>query len=268
MFVYTFWEPRENIPYYLRLCMETWKKFLPNATIVVLDYKNINEFLDVRELGLNLFSGKLSLPQISDAIRIALLAKHGGVWLDIDTIILSSNVEKYFLPEEKHRTILFYYSGDNFCQMCFINTPPNAMCMNLWREFVRERIWNLKHSVITDWSFVGNDFIDEYSKKYPDEFKLIDRNIAMPDKDLISDSKKGAEAAYITYYFLRNYHLQDISNELLFLQNSWTPYFFKNFSREEFFRCDCTMTNFLAEALEIKLPSPDLRFRIKLQKSN
>lgn len=74
--------------------MQTWKKFLPHATIVVLDYKNIGEFLDVRELGLNLFSGKLTLPHIADAIRVALLAKHGGVWLDIDTIILSSDAEK------------------------------------------------------------------------------------------------------------------------------------------------------------------------------
>lgn len=240
---------------------------MPNATIVVLDYNNIGEFLDVRELGLNLFSGKLTLPQISDAIRVALLAKHGGVWLDLDTIILNSNVEKYFLPEKKHRTIFFHYPKDNFCQMCFINTPPNSMCMNLWREFIRERLWNLNSATVTDWSFIGNDFIDEYSRRYPNEFKLIDRHIAMPDKDLISDSKIGAEAAYVTYYFLQNYHLKDISNEMLFLQNSWTPTFFKNFSREEFFRCDCTMTNVLAEALEISLPPPPIRFRVKLNGS-
>ena len=106
LFVYTFWEPREKIPFYLRLCMETWKKFLPNATIVTLNYKNISEFLDVRELGLNLFSDRrFSFMHVSDALRVALLAKRGGVWLDIDTIILSSDAEKYFLPDKKHRTI-------------------------------------------------------------------------------------------------------------------------------------------------------------------
>ena len=203
MFVYTFWEPREAVPYYLQLCMETWKKNLPNATIVVLDYKNIGEFLDVRELGLNLFSGRLSLPQIADAIRVALLAKSGGVWLDADTIVLSRNAEKYFLPDKKHRTVLFCYKADNFCQMCFINTPPGAVCMNLWRESVREKIWNLNAATPVDWDFIGNSFIDEYSSAHPKEFKLLDRQIAMPDKDLISDSKTGAEAAYVTYYHAR-----------------------------------------------------------------
>ncbi len=79
MFVYTFWEPHDQIPYYLQLCMETWKKFLPNATIVLLDYKNIGDFIDVRETGLKLFSDKITLQVVSDAIRVAILAKHGGV---------------------------------------------------------------------------------------------------------------------------------------------------------------------------------------------
>ena len=263
MFVYTFWEPRDQIPYYLRLCMETWKKFLPNATIVLLDYKNIGEFIDVRELGLNLFSDKFTLPQISDALRVALLAKHGGVWLDIDTIILSSNAEKYFLPDKKHRTVFFVYPEDKFCQMCFINTPPAAMCMNLWRESIREKLWNLTPSTPVDWDFIGNAFINDYVQNFPEEFNLIDRNVAMPDKDLISDSKNGAGRAYSIYYFLRNYHLKDISNDMLFLQNSWSPPFFKKMSPKDLFRFDCTMTNVLAEALDIKLPSA--RFRIKLE---
>ena len=262
LFVYTFWEPRENVPFYLRLCMETWKKYLPNATIILLDYKNIGEFIDVREIGLNLFSGRLTLPQISDAIRIALLAKHGGVWLDADTIILNSNAEKYFLPDKKHRTVFFYYPKDNFCQMCFINTPPNSMVMNLWFQNVKEKIWNINTLNFIDWDFIGNSFINEYSKKYPNEMQLLNRRLAMPDKDLISDSKFGAEAAYVQYYFLQNYHLKDVSNDMLFLQNSWTPPEFKQVPPDKFFFFDCTLVNVLAEALEIKLPPHTQRIRV------
>ena len=260
MFVYTFWEPRESVPYYLRLCMATWKKFLPNATIIVLDYKNIGEFIDVREIGLNLFSGKLDLPKISDAIRVALLAKHGGIWLDADTIILNPNAEKYFLPDKKHRTVLFGYPKDNFCQMCFINTPPNSMCMNLWLQDIKEKIWNLNQTTEIAWDFIGNSFIDKYSKEYPKEVKIIDRALAMPDKALTSDSILGTGDAYNYYYFLQNYHLKDISNDMLFLQNSWTPPEIKQISSEEFFYLDCTLVNVLAEALGINLPPPTAEF--------
>ena len=253
MFVYTFWEPRENIPFYLQLCMETWKKFLPTATIVLLDYKNIGEFLDVRELGLNLFSGKLTLPQIADAIRVALLAKHGGVWLDIDTIILSSNAEKYFMPDEKHRTVFFGDTEKSALRICFINTPPNSMCMNLWREVIKEKIWNLNFATKVKWDFLGNSFIDNYAKNFPDEIKIFDRHPIMPELELVSNSLDNG-AAYRIYYFMQNHHLREITADILLLHNSWTPPFFKQVSSKEFFYLDCTMVNFLAEALEITLP--------------
>ena len=220
LFVYTFWEPRENIPFYLRLCMETWKKFLPNATIVVLDYKNIGEFLDVRELGLNLFSDKrFSLMHVADAIRIALLAKYGGVWLDADTIVLNSNAEKYFLPDEKHRTIFFGNTENRSPRICFFNTPPCSMCMNLWREFIREQIWNLKPETFINWDFLGNKFIDEYAQLHSDEIKIIDRNLAMPELKLMSESVTYRQS-YLIYYFLQNHHLADVEVDMLLLHNS------------------------------------------------
>ena len=251
MFVYTFWEPRERMPFYLQLCMETWKKFLPNATIVLLDYKNINELLDVRELGLNLFSGRFTLPQIADAIRVALLAKHGGIWLDVDTIILNSDAEKFFLPDEKHRTVFFGNVEHRSCHIGFINTPPAAMCMNLWREFIRERIWNLKPSTPVTWAFFGNNFINDYSAKYPDEIEILDRQLVLPEaKSELSQP----EAAYLEYYFLQNRRLADVPADMLLLHNSWTPPQIKQLSPQEFFRVDCTLVNVLAETLGITPP--------------
>ena len=261
LFVYTFWEPRDQIPYYIQLCMETWKKFLPNATIVVLDYKNSNEFSDVRELGLNLFSGRLTLPQISDAIRIALLAKHGGVWLDADTIILSSDAEKYFLPDEKHRTIFFYVPETQGVHIAFINTPPTAMCMNIWYESVREKLWNLRPSTPVDWDFFGNTFINDYIKAQPDEIKLFAADLVVPERKLISDSIN-AYTAYIDYYFVQNRHISDIDADMLLLHNSWTPPLFKQVSPQNFLKLDCTMVNVLAEALDIELPLSHARLRI------
>lgn len=255
LFVYTFWEPRENIPFYLRLCMETWKKYLPNATIVVLDYKNIGEFIDVRELGLNLFSGKFSLALIADAIRVALLAKHGGVWMDVDTIILNSNAEKYFLPDEKHRTVFFGDTEEKSCHVAFINTPPKTVCFELWREFIREKIWNSNNVPFVNWDFLANSFIDDYAKKYSDEIKILDANLVVPERKLISFSTS-AELAYLNYYFFQNHHLANMNADMILLHNSWTPSEFKQIPPDKFFYVDCTMVNVLAEALGINLPPP------------
>ena len=270
MIVYTFWEPREKVPYYLQLCMETWKKFLPNTEVVVLDYKNIGEYIDIdKDIGSNLRSGQISLQVISDAIRIAVLLKYGGVWLDFDTIILNSNVEKYFLPDEDNKVVFFGRRKDesyakNFCQMCFINTRPNSKLINVWLDYIREKLSKLPPSEPrAKWSFFGNSFINKYSLEHPEEVKLINNRIAMPHKNLMLPHEKTGKRAYYEYYFYENYHLEDISNDMLFLQNSWTPRYFKKLAPKDFLSYDCTLTNVLAEALEIKLPPSQSRSRIK-----
>lgn len=238
---------------------------MPNATIVVLDYKNIGEFLDVRELGLNLFSGKLMLMHIADAIRVALLAKHGGIWLDADTIVLSPNAEKYFQPDEKHRTVIFGNLKNKICHIAFINTPPNAVCMNLWREFIKEKIWNLKPSTPVNWDFFGNTFINDYAKKYPHEIEIIDHVEVTPEINtpFMPDNRQNA---YIDFFFRKNLHLADIKADMMLLHNSWTPAAFKQLSPGDFFRIDCTMTNVLAEALNLPVPPPRSRIRLNGEK--
>jgi hypothetical protein len=35
--IFTFWEPKENVPAYLTPCMKTWANFLPEYEVAVLD---------------------------------------------------------------------------------------------------------------------------------------------------------------------------------------------------------------------------------------
>ena len=262
LIVYTFWEPREKIPYYLQLCMETWKKFLPNAEIILLDYKNIGEYIDMNVFDKKLLSGRFSLPKIADAIRVALIAKHGGVWMDVDTIILNSNAEKYFLPDEKNRAAFFGSVKNRGVRICFINTPPETKCMNLWLEFIQERIRTLTPETPIAWNFLGNSFISNYSRQNPEEIKIFPVRSAMPQLKILSKEISYRQCDN-EFFFAKNLHLSDIKEDLALLHNSWTPRGFKKLSPEDFLRCDCTMTNVLAEILELKIPPPNERLRFK-----
>ena len=238
------------------------EKFAECATIVLLDYSNIGEYLDVNELGVELFSGKFNRSQVADAIRVALLAKYGGVWIDCDTIILKSDAEKYFLPNEEHKTVFFGYPKGRSCIIGYINSPSDAKCMTLWLQYVKEKIQSATHTTKFTWNFMGNAFLDDYLKKNIEGVKIIDDNLIRPEKKFVTSSKSFKEA-YTDYYFLQNHHLKDLQNDMLYLHNSWTPPFYKNLSMEELLRCDCTMTNVLAEALEIELPHPSERRRFE-----
>lgn len=269
--VYTFWEPREKIPYYIQLCMKTWEKFLPNTEIVLLDYKNIREYVDIDELGEVLLSGRFSLRQVSDALRVLLLAKRGGVWMDTDTIVLNSDIEKYFLPDEQNRTIFFGNATSRAPHIAFINTPPAAKCINLWLEFIKERIQTLTPETVIDSLFLSNTFINSYSKNHADEIEILDRRLVMPELKIIPKSEdltqQSRMEAHQNYYHKQNRHLADVGVDMVMLHNSWVPGFYRNYSPEDWLRCDCTLTNILAEALDMPLPPEQERFRL-IQKEN
>ena len=94
-YIFTFWEPKDKMPHFLRLCILTWKKYLHDYEIVILDYQFTKYYL-----GETLFSKiickKMSIMVQSDAIRIAILNKFGGIWMDADTIITSKEFLRYF----------------------------------------------------------------------------------------------------------------------------------------------------------------------------
>ena len=84
--IFTFWEPKGKIPGYLELCLDTWKKYLPEYEIIILDYDNLNDWIGKNYYNKVLYE-KFSLPIQADAIRCAVLCKYGGVWMDIDTVV-------------------------------------------------------------------------------------------------------------------------------------------------------------------------------------
>ena len=201
LIICTFWEPREKIPYYLQLCMETWKKNLPNAELILLDYKNLGDYIDLSEIGESLFSGRLPLPQVSDAVRVAFLSKYGGVWLDVDTIILNPDAEKYFLPDPKNRTVLFGGVKSRCSHLAYINAPPAtiSICIKDWYEHVKKSLQSLKSSTKFTWSFLGNDFINNYAQKHINEVEILSDTLVMPARRI--SPGKAFKDIYVDYFF-------------------------------------------------------------------
>ena len=238
------------MPYYIRLCIETWKKFLPEAEIIVLDFGNLGNYARPEELGTNLLSGKFSFMHISDAVRVLMLEKYGGIWLDADTVILSSGAKKYFVRDENYPVTFFGKLNTNSCPTCFINALPHTKMLREWLEFIRERINNPDSP--PSWDYFSNAFTDEYFKNHPDEIKRFDILPVMPEESEIQRSVPDMINNYLEYYFFTSKHIEDVDAEMLFLHNSWVPLEFKIFGREEFLRCNFTLANVLMATLDLK----------------
>jgi len=99
-YVWLYWENKKNTttPNYIQLCRESVKKNCSkNLNIILLDNININKYLPNLRKDIN----NLSIPQKVDYIRLAILKKYGGIYLDSDIILFKSlnyfiNLLKYY----------------------------------------------------------------------------------------------------------------------------------------------------------------------------
>eukprot|EP00933_Yihiella_yeosuensis_P008636 TRINITY_DN114208_c0_g1_i1.p1 TRINITY_DN114208_c0_g1~~TRINITY_DN114208_c0_g1_i1.p1 ORF type:complete len:403 (-),score=57.66 TRINITY_DN114208_c0_g1_i1:8-1177(-) len=84
---WSFWDKgADKLPDFRRLCVETWAAQNPNWEIRILDQSNVYEYLSAQELP-RLWK-EMYVPWQADAVRLALLARYGGLWIDASTICL------------------------------------------------------------------------------------------------------------------------------------------------------------------------------------
>jgi hypothetical protein len=123
--------------------IETWKRNVsPEWKIIFLNKQNISEYVDD-----DFINKYKNLPafRFSDFLRLYLLNKTGGVWIDASTIILNNNfLDKYYdemyknkydatLYELKNRTI---EKDKPYLENWFIMAPKNSnFIKDLYSEF-------------------------------------------------------------------------------------------------------------------------------------
>ena len=270
--IFTFWEPKENMPGYIKLCMQTWKKFLPDYDIVVLDYKNITNWFDRKTIRKFLYK-KTSLPKQADCIRAALLYKYGGIWMDADTIITKPN----FINSITDSDVLMIGTQTGVHGAFIYAAKPRANFITNWYAQVvkRVKIYRfvnlckinrflfkkiLKHCENWDWFLnsilnpvVANNVFTEKDlcvlqrdkvKAFPEHLSDLNKNNIAPDK------------LYRDFYFWNkdiNVSVKKIienNQGVILLHNSWTPQEYKNMSPQEFLSSDANLAKILKELLK------------------
>lgn len=144
--IWTFWD-NENIPDVVQKCIYTWKKYNPHYEIVVLNKKNVNNYLDVDFSKIKHISD--SPARYSDMVRLHILSKYGGIWCDASIICmkpydswipdLQSNsdaefvgfyIDSFTLPEMKESSPVI--------ESWFFACKENSIMVNDWlKEFLR-----------------------------------------------------------------------------------------------------------------------------------
>jgi hypothetical protein len=263
--IFTFWEPRGSIPGYLRLCMRTWEKFLPDYEVILLDYSNLEQWIGKDCYDKILYQNFRLMIQ-ADAIRCAVLRRWGGVWFDTDTIVTSEKIRDLLRPEAE-----FILLGTH---IGFIVARKDAAILRSWEAGIRRKLEVYKRykkylgfcnsfpkfpltRYMHRWNFLGNSILARpLSQADAKSFKSIDKMAvnALPELSGYSGRNR-PEENYAGFYFGEHPIEAAVRNGgLIYLHNSWTPEKYKAMSEEEFLRQNVTLAGILRFILFRTMP--------------
>jgi mannosyltransferase OCH1-like enzyme len=128
--IFTFWEPKINIPGYIKLCIRTWQIIFPNKIVIILDYSNLYQYLKPSLIS-KILCKKMGMKVQADAIRVAILKTYGGIWMDADTILINTSFIKRFYGYEL--ATLSYHIG-------FIYASKNSIFISKWLRKIIKKV--------------------------------------------------------------------------------------------------------------------------------
>jgi len=248
MRIFTFWEPRNAIPPYIKLCLNTWERHLPGYEIVILDYANLSDYLSQNTYDPILFE-KFPLMLQKDAIEVAILEKYGGIFMDADTIALGDI--RPILQNQQHSDVVMFWE-----HLAFVIAKKHAPMLGLWRNEIQKRLQEFKSGgkVEIAWDFLGNDILSQLIKQFAKHHvcRLDKIKYGYTPETIYWRHKGRVIDQYLNFWFREDLELDHVffkNQSIIALHNSWTPPWYKNLSESEVLRSPCLLSKTLYEVL-------------------
>jgi len=138
--LYIYWDKGfDNAPALVKKCLETWKTKNPTWKVHELDDSNLEQFINISNFISNIKFKKISKAGYSDIIRIILLSKFGGLWVDSTTYCenpLDNWLDEYVKsegffafdkpgPDRLISSWFLYAEKDNYLIKCWLEKVLN-----------------------------------------------------------------------------------------------------------------------------------------------
>ncbi len=162
----------ENAPEICKACLRSWRKCYPDYKIVILDEKNISDYISIPDYITKKFHDKKMLPaHYSDILRAQLLYTYGGIWADA-TVFCSARNPEY---ENLLTLPLFAFKEKNNTSWCaasswFIVSDKNNPIIKLTRDLLFYHWEKCEHQI--DY-FLFHMLFKLAAEKYPDEWARV-----------------------------------------------------------------------------------------------
>ncbi len=150
-------------PFLVRKCIDSWQQKNPNWDVVILDNDTLGQYVDLN-LPADVLN-RLSLAHKSDLVRLHLLSKYGGVWVDATTLCMtpldkwiddyaSSGFFSFYKPAPDSLMANWFIAAEKQCPIVLelterlesfwtnnefnIDTKPKKVILKLLRKYLNK----------------------------------------------------------------------------------------------------------------------------------
>lgn len=172
------WQGKGDVPEVVKLCRKSLLRNSNGFDVVLLNQKNYSDFITLPKFIIERqIKGEISLSHLSDIIRVGLLSRYGGIWLDSCLCVV-----KPIVPTKRMSMPRFEPNNSgNLGKWCFgaISTPSGHKLMRYMYDCLL-RYWE-KYDTAIDYLMFDSFMMIAY-KEFPDVKKEIDSfEISSPD---------------------------------------------------------------------------------------
>lgn len=172
----------DKAPNIVKKCIESVEKNNPDKEIVIITTNNIHDYVEFpKYIEEKWKRGIITHTHMTDLLRLELLIRYGGTWVDATVFCSSSSIPSYFFDSD-----LFFYQllkpgrdgNSTYFSSWFISAKTNnkilmatqELCYAYWKE--NNTMWDY---------FLLHDFLSIVLDYYPDDWnKIIPRDNAAP----------------------------------------------------------------------------------------
>lgn len=164
----------ENAPPLIQRCYASLQKNLPDREIILLTEENYRQYVTLPEyIEEKAAKGIIPKAQYSDLLRLELLIRHGGTWIDSTVLCSGEEIPSYMLDSD-----LFLFQNlkpglDGHATRIsnwFITACTNHPLLVLTRDLLYA-YWK-KHNTMVDY-FIFHDFFELAIEAFPQEWEQV-----------------------------------------------------------------------------------------------
>ena len=141
------WQGIENAPDLVKACVSSIQKHAAGHVVTIITEENYRQFVNFPQWVEDKYqAGMISRTNYSDLLRLSLLAKYGGMWLDATFFCRGADVNTYFenalwsikRPDYKHASVAGgYFAGYSLCcayDNRWVFATIRDFFLNYWKE--------------------------------------------------------------------------------------------------------------------------------------